>query len=222
MNINDIEVEQKPQFFRYKAAANILVLNFIVEWLAGILFGAYADISSTSTIHITSLIRSIFWTYIWLTFRRLMDEQFQYRGTDPFLIVIILMSFIFPLMGISGLLIRLPSGMSVLMSIGFSAVLILFAFSILKMKGDLFGLKKSMAITLIVQTSFSTIFYQILHIYTFRTLFVGARMISFLLSILLAILLFRIFRMAAQVPLVPEPLPEDNLIDEIGGEIEEI
>ncbi|MEZ4775784.1 MAG: hypothetical protein R3D00_21570 [Bacteroidia bacterium] len=220
--MNDMDMEPKAKLFQYKVAANIVVISFIVEWLSGYLLGAYSDISSVSQVHVMSLVRALFWAYIWLTFRKLLDEHFHYRDADTFLWVMIFLGLLFPLMGMSGLYTILPEIIPTVLSVGFSAVFILFALSILKIKEDMFGLKVRFAYTMITQAVFSTLFYQVLHIYTFYTLFWGGRVISFLLSLLLAIFLFRIFRKAGQDLPVSEFLHEENLIEKIGDEIEEI
>jgi hypothetical protein len=88
--------------------------------------------------------------YILYMFRDLLNERYNFHGTDTLIMILIWTNVTFAFVGLLGLISELTTVMSVVVMVlfvPFGIVNIIFALSLLKLKDDLFGLLKPFAYT---------------------------------------------------------------------------
>ncbi|MDX2249452.1 MAG: hypothetical protein SF052_21895 [Bacteroidia bacterium] len=208
---------------RYKAAGNLLLLSYFMRLIFTVLLvGILPTSSPVLYFGVVGLILSGIWIYIWLAFRKVLHEHFRDKSIDPFIWIIIAASLLPALSSMIGRWDFAPEFYGKIVGTGIAGTYIVFAVKIFTMEGSLFNLKKQYATTLIAQNLISLFTYQLFQLYRIPIAFTVIRIVEFAVTLLGVIFLYRIFRLADKTPLPSAQKDEENLIDQIGGKIEEI
>jgi hypothetical protein len=121
-------------------------LSLLLDKISGTYPGAKAIIT---WLNIVGLAISV---YILYMFRSLLNERYNFHGTDTLIMILIGTNVLFAVIGLLGLIPELTVVMSVLvlvLFVPFGVVNIVFAVKLLKLQDDLFGLLKPFAYTTI-------------------------------------------------------------------------
>ncbi|MEZ4826469.1 MAG: hypothetical protein R3C61_09265 [Bacteroidia bacterium] len=210
------------QFFRYKPAANLLWLIFALEWISPFFTSRFPVSSMMTGIYTLGLLRAVIWIYVWMSFRRMLHEHFRYVGADVFFWIIIPVSLMFSLLGLTGIYQMMPEITTKISGMVYSGILILFALKIYAMEGDLFGLKRHWVYSFLAALVYALVVYQLLSLQRFPGAILVVRGIHFFLSLFYTLFFYQILIRAHRKPAESDTVHEETLIEEIGDKIEEV
>ena len=206
------------KYLNYRLAGRLVILQFILTYSYTVFpFLGLGIEESIPLYKITFLIQTLLLGYVWLTFRKLLHEKFQFKSADLYILLILVTMVVYIASYLTDARSFLPEWLGNATSIGYSGIFILFATKLWTLPEDLFGKKKQFIYSLIAVYGFGLLFNFLIS--SLIGNFLGFRFfqfVGFIIALINTVYFVHIFNKAAKAPNKDTMSPIEELIGEIG------